>query len=318
MTYLVTQRTREIGIRMALGASARTVVGMVVGRGMVLTLIAIALGLAGAAALTRSLATLLFGVGPLDPTTFVAAAAVLGAVALLASYLPARRAARSIRVALGRRNFSPIAAARPATPRHPWPNSVRQLLSALSSSSSSPGRGRRPSSLAVSCPRQTDADEYTRTSCSCPHGAIPHLYESRPPRPAESIQPDRQGTCPEERGRDRLTRELWTSGSSACGSPRQALAAATRQRYTRGRSAAGPRRRRCAVIEKTTRTKSYLGTRSDRVSRLSASSNSWAARGYALVACKARPVSATGRPHRGHFIILFRRGRVVIKGRPLR
>jgi putative ABC transport system permease protein len=94
MTYLVAQRTREIGIRMALGASARTVVAMVVGRGLALTLAAILLGIAGAAALTRTLSTLLFGVGPLDPLTFVAAAGVLGAVALLACYLPARRAAR--------------------------------------------------------------------------------------------------------------------------------------------------------------------------------------------------------------------------------
>ena len=67
---------------------------MVVGRGIVLTLVAIAIGVAGAAALTRTMATLLFGVEPLDPVTFMAAAAVLGAVALLASYLPARRAAR--------------------------------------------------------------------------------------------------------------------------------------------------------------------------------------------------------------------------------
>jgi putative ABC transport system permease protein len=94
MAYLVAQRTREIGIRMALGASARSVVGMVVGRGLALTLIATLLGIAGAAALTRTLATLLFGVGPLDPATFVAAAVVLGGVALLACYLPARRAAR--------------------------------------------------------------------------------------------------------------------------------------------------------------------------------------------------------------------------------
>jgi ABC-type antimicrobial peptide transport system permease subunit len=79
MTYLVAQRTREIGIRMALGASARTVVAMVVGRGLALTLAAILLGIAGAAALTRTLSTLLFGVGPLDPLTFVAAAGVLGA-----------------------------------------------------------------------------------------------------------------------------------------------------------------------------------------------------------------------------------------------
>jgi putative ABC transport system permease protein len=94
MAYLVAQRTREIGIRMALGASAPTVMRMVVGRGLALTLAATLIGIAGAAALSRTLATLLFGVAPLDPATFVAAAAVLGGVALLASYLPARRAAR--------------------------------------------------------------------------------------------------------------------------------------------------------------------------------------------------------------------------------
>jgi putative ABC transport system permease protein len=94
MAYLVAQRTREIGIRMALGASAQTVMRMVVGRGLALTLAATLIGIAGAAALSRTLATLLFGVAPLDPVTFVAAAGVLGGVALLASYLPARRAAR--------------------------------------------------------------------------------------------------------------------------------------------------------------------------------------------------------------------------------
>jgi predicted permease len=94
MAYLVAQRTREIGIRMALGASAPAVMRMVVGRGLALTLAATLIGIAGAAALSRTLATLLFGVAPLDPVTFVAAAAVLGGVALLASYLPARRAAR--------------------------------------------------------------------------------------------------------------------------------------------------------------------------------------------------------------------------------
>jgi len=94
MAYLVAQRTREIGIRMALGASAHAVMRMVVGRGLALTLAATIIGIAGAAALSRTLATLLFGVAPLDPVTFVTAAAVLGGVALLASYLPARRAAR--------------------------------------------------------------------------------------------------------------------------------------------------------------------------------------------------------------------------------
>jgi putative ABC transport system permease protein len=94
MAYLVAQRTREIGIRMALGASTQAVMRLVVGRGLALTLAATLLGIAGAAALSRTLSTLLFGVAPLDPVTFAAAATVLGAVALLACYLPARRAAR--------------------------------------------------------------------------------------------------------------------------------------------------------------------------------------------------------------------------------
>jgi putative ABC transport system permease protein len=94
MSYLVAQRTQEIGIRMALGAHAAEVVRLVVGRGLRLTLFAVGLGLAGAAALSRLLATLLFGVQPLDVATFAAATLLLGVVSLLAAYLPARRAAR--------------------------------------------------------------------------------------------------------------------------------------------------------------------------------------------------------------------------------
>jgi putative ABC transport system permease protein len=94
LSGIVAQRTREIGIRMALGAPAARVVRLVVGRGMALTAVAIVLGLAGAAALSRLLGTLLFGVRPLDPVTFGAAAALLAVVALGACCLPARRAAR--------------------------------------------------------------------------------------------------------------------------------------------------------------------------------------------------------------------------------
>jgi predicted permease len=94
MTYAVSQRTREIGIRMALGAVPRRVLRLVVGRALALTGIALVLGAVGATALARLLGTLLFGVGPADPLTFVAAAAVLATVGLLAAYLPARRAAR--------------------------------------------------------------------------------------------------------------------------------------------------------------------------------------------------------------------------------
>jgi putative ABC transport system permease protein len=94
MSYAVSQRTREIGIRMALGAESRRVMRLVVGRALALTGVAIVLGAAGAAVMGRLLDKLLFGVRPADPTTFVAAAAMLATVGVLAAYLPARRAAR--------------------------------------------------------------------------------------------------------------------------------------------------------------------------------------------------------------------------------
>ena len=94
IAYLVAQRTREIGIRMALGARTRDVVGLVVAQGARLTAVGILVGLAGAWALTRLLATMLYGVSPRDPATFLAVAGVLASVAMLATWLPARRAAR--------------------------------------------------------------------------------------------------------------------------------------------------------------------------------------------------------------------------------
>ena len=94
MAYFVTQRTHEIGIRMALGASRRDVVTMVLGQGARLATAGVAVGLISALAITRAIATLLFGVSPRDPGTLVALAAALTAVALLACYVPARRATR--------------------------------------------------------------------------------------------------------------------------------------------------------------------------------------------------------------------------------
>jgi predicted permease len=94
MTYTVSQRTREIGIRMALGATLRDVLGLVVSQGLRMALVGVALGLAGAFALTRVLERLLLGVGTTDFVTFVGVPALLIAVALLACYIPARRAAR--------------------------------------------------------------------------------------------------------------------------------------------------------------------------------------------------------------------------------
>jgi predicted permease len=93
LAFAVVQRQREVGIRVALGAAPRTVKSMFVYRGMVLSGIGIVLGAVVAAALTRLMSSLLFGVTPLDAATFAASAAFLAAAALLASYVPARRAA---------------------------------------------------------------------------------------------------------------------------------------------------------------------------------------------------------------------------------
>jgi putative ABC transport system permease protein len=92
MSYLVEQRTREIGIRIALGAGRGAVVRLVVRYGMTLGAIGIAIGLAVAVGLSRVLSSLLFGVQATDPATFVGVALVLGVVALVASWIPAHRA----------------------------------------------------------------------------------------------------------------------------------------------------------------------------------------------------------------------------------
>jgi putative ABC transport system permease protein len=92
--YYVTQRTREIGVRIALGAQMRDVLKLVLTRGIIFALVGIAIGVTGAFGLTRYLTTLLFGVQPIDLMTFVLVAVILIVVALLACVVPARRAAK--------------------------------------------------------------------------------------------------------------------------------------------------------------------------------------------------------------------------------
>jgi len=92
MAYSVEQRTLELGIRLALGADPAALYRMIVGQAMMLALAGIVIGLAAAYALTRLMASMLFGVKPTDPVVFISVATLLGAVAFLASYIPARRA----------------------------------------------------------------------------------------------------------------------------------------------------------------------------------------------------------------------------------
>jgi putative ABC transport system permease protein len=94
ISYSVAQRTREIGVRMALGAARNDVFGMVLGQGARLAGLGIVIGLAAAFAVTRTMASFLYGVQATDPLTFACVSLLLVAVALLACYLPARRATR--------------------------------------------------------------------------------------------------------------------------------------------------------------------------------------------------------------------------------
>jgi hypothetical protein len=94
IAYVAAQRTREIGIRMALGAAGRDVSRLFVRHGVLLAVAGVGCGLIGAALMTRAMTALLFGVSALDPLTYAAVAIALGGTAVLASYLPARRASR--------------------------------------------------------------------------------------------------------------------------------------------------------------------------------------------------------------------------------
>jgi putative ABC transport system permease protein len=94
MSYTVTQRTSEIGVRVALGAQSQDVFRIIVGQGLRLALLGVGVGLVAALALTRLLQSFLFGISPYDPLTFIVVSLLLTLVAIAASYFPARRATR--------------------------------------------------------------------------------------------------------------------------------------------------------------------------------------------------------------------------------
>jgi putative ABC transport system permease protein len=94
MAYSVTQRTREIGVRVALGAQTRDVMKLVMAHGALFTLTGLAIGIVAAIGLSRYLSGFLYEIKPTDAVTYLAVAALLGGVAMFACYLPARRAAR--------------------------------------------------------------------------------------------------------------------------------------------------------------------------------------------------------------------------------
>src|SRR5690242_9762697 len=94
LSYTVAQRTRDIGIRMALGATQNTIARDVLSQGLLLTAVGLVIGVTGALVCARLIQSILYGVRPTDVTTFFAVSAMLACVALLASYLPARKASR--------------------------------------------------------------------------------------------------------------------------------------------------------------------------------------------------------------------------------
>jgi putative ABC transport system permease protein len=94
VAYAATQRTHEIGIRIAMGAPREDILRLVVGQGLKLTLIGVGIGIGGGLALTRFVSSFLYGVKPTDPLTFIVVSLILAGMALFASYLPARRAMR--------------------------------------------------------------------------------------------------------------------------------------------------------------------------------------------------------------------------------
>jgi ABC-type antimicrobial peptide transport system permease subunit len=94
ISYLTSQRTHEIGVRVVLGASREDVLRMVLGQGMRMTLVGVAIGITAAFGSTRLITKMIYGVGATDPLTFAGVAVLLSAVALCACYIPARRAMR--------------------------------------------------------------------------------------------------------------------------------------------------------------------------------------------------------------------------------